>query len=203
MDLDDTDAAILRYLQEDARASLRTIAKRVGVSVPTVSAHLKNLEHLGIIRGYRVLLDPDRLAATSVTLVVEAEPRSEDVVARKIASRSWARRVLTGPKGSILVDVTAASRDDVAAIVQEVSGIPRVEEVREYAGLRTVKDEPAVLAGEHLAANVPCFECRGPILGDPVKTHLDGRIQYFCCHTCERLFVERYGRIRAAARKRV
>ncbi len=201
MDIDATDAAILRCLQQDARASLRTIAKRIGVSVPTVSARLKNLELLGIVRGYRVLLDPDRLASSNVTLVVETEPRSGNAVARKLAARAWARRVLTGPRGSVLVDVSATTREEVAAILKEVTAVPHVSEVREYAGLKTVKDEPAVLPGGPLTANVACFECRGPIRGEPVKVRLDGRYHYFCCHTCERLYVERYERIKGAARK--
>ncbi len=201
MDLDATDAAILRCLQENARASLRTIAKKVGVSVPTVSSRLRNLEELGIVRGYRVLLDPDRLEATSVALVVKTKPRAADEVARRIASREWARRVLTGRPGWILVDVSLARREDLDLILEEVSALRDVAEVQDYAGLKTLKDEPAVLPPDRLRANVPCFECKGPIQGEPVKVRLDGRYHYFCCPTCERLYLEKYGRIKAAARK--
>jgi Lrp/AsnC family leucine-responsive transcriptional regulator len=201
MDLDATDAAILRLLLADARASLRTIAKGIGVSVPTVSARLKNLEQLGIVRGYRVLLDPDRLEATSVALVVKTKPRAAEAVARRIASRNWARRVLLGRPGWILVDVTLKDRKDLDPILQEVSALPDVAGVQDYVGLRTVKDEPAALPRDHLTANVPCFECHGPILGDPVKVRLDGRYHYFCCHSCEGLYLAKYRRIKAAARK--
>lgn len=202
MDLDATDTAILRALQEDARASLRTIAKKVGVSVPTVSSRLKNLEDLGIVRGYRVLLDPDRLEASGISLVVKTRPRAADDVARRIASEAWARRVLTGRPGWILVDVGLERPEDLDPLVAEVSRLPDVTDVQEYAGLRTVKDEPAVLAGDHVTANVLCFECQGPIHGAPIKVRRDGRYHYFCCHTCERLYLEKYSRIRAAARKR-
>lgn len=202
MDLDRTDAAILRCLQENARASLHTVAKKVGVSVPTVSSRLKNLEQLGIVRGYRVLLDPDRLAATSVTLLVKTKPRAADEVARRIASQAWARRVLTGRPGWILVDVSPLAPADLDPITAKVSALQDVVEVQEYAGLRTVKDEPVVIPGDHLIANVPCFECQGPIHGEPVKVRRDGRYHYFCCHTCERLYFEKYVRIKAAARRR-
>ncbi len=202
MDLDATDTAILRCLLEDARASLRTVAKRVGVSVPTVSARLKNLEQLGIVRGYRVLLDPDRIEATGVALVVKTKPRAADEVARQIAEREWARRVLTGRPGWILVDVSLLHREDLDLIRSEVSGLPDVVDVQEYAGLRTVKDEPAALPRDRLTANVPCFECQGPIVGEPIRVRRDGRYHYFCCHTCERLYLEKYSRIKAGARRR-
>lgn len=202
MDLDATDTAILRSLAEDGRASLRTIAKKVGVSVPTVSVRLRNLEQLGIVRGYRALLDPDRLEATSVALVVQTKPRAAESVAQRIAVREWARRVLTGRQGAILVEITLGRREDVDAILEEVSDLPGVADVRDYVGLRTIKDESAVLPEGPLSANVACFECKGPIHGDPIKVRLDGRYHYFCCHSCERLYLEKYGRIKAAARKR-
>ncbi len=202
VDLDATDAAILRALQENARASLRAIAKRIGVSVPTVSARLRNLEELGIVRGYRVVLDPDRLETTSIALTVKTKPGATAAVARRIVARDWSHRVLTGPPGWILVDVGADRRKDVPAIVEEVAAIPEVVEVQDYVGLRAVKDEPAIRLGQRISANVPCFECKGPIHGEPVKARLDGRAHYFCCHTCERLYLERYRKIRAAARRR-
>lgn len=202
LDLDATDAAIVRSLQEDARASLRTIAKKIGVSVPTVSAHLRNLEQQGIVRGFRVVLDADRIEATNVALVVKTRARAADDVARRIAARAWARRVLTGPPGWILVEVSVDGRGSLDPILQEVSGFPEVTAVQNYVGLRTVKDEPVVLTGDQLAANVACFECKGPIRGEPVKVRRDGRYHYFCCHTCERLYLERYSRIRIAGRNR-
>ncbi len=202
MDLDATDAAILRALQEDARASLRTIAKRIGVSVPTVSARLKTLEQLGIIRGYRVLLDSDRLETTSVALVIRTEPKATGKVARRIATKEWVQRLLAGQPGWILVDVRPDRRAELAAILEEVSASPGVEDVHEFVGARSVTDGPTLVPGDRLSVDVRCFECKGPIHGEPVKVRLDGRNHYFCCHACEGLFLERYRRIRAAAPRR-
>lgn len=201
MDLDATDTAILRSLQRDARASLRTIAKAVGVSVPTVSARLRNLEQLGIVRGYRAVLDPERLDETAFALVVKTKLQATDRVAREIADSAWARRVLTGRPGWILVDATVVRREEVDAILRQVSSLHDVLEVQEYLGLRSVKDEPPALLSDRLSTSLVCFECKGPIRGDPVRVRRDGRYHYFCCHSCERLYLEKYGRIRAAARK--
>jgi DNA-binding CsgD family transcriptional regulator len=56
VDLDATDQAILRLLREDARLSFREIARRVGVSTPTVATKVRQLEALGVIQGYRAVL---------------------------------------------------------------------------------------------------------------------------------------------------
>jgi len=58
--LDDTDRSIIRVLENDARTSMRSIAEKVGVSLGTVSNRVKKLEESGIIKGYRVLIDPDQ-----------------------------------------------------------------------------------------------------------------------------------------------
>ncbi len=200
MELDPVDGAILRCLQEDARSSFRTIAKRIGVSVPTVSAHLRKLEDLGIVRGYRVLLAADQLGPTNVTLVVSTAPAAAGDVARRIASRDWARRVLTGPPGRVLVEVGVDRPDALPPLLREVERLPRVTEVEAFEGLRALKDEPPLLPRDRLTANVACFECKGPIHGEPVRVRRDGRYHYFCCTTCKRLYLEKYDRIRTAAR---
>jgi DNA-binding Lrp family transcriptional regulator len=202
LDLDATDVAILRCLQKDARASLRTIAKSAGVSVPTVSVRLANLERLGVVRGYRLLLNPERLAETMVALVVKTRPQATEAVAAKLAEHDWARRILRGRPGWILVDATVVRREDVDGILREVSSLREVVDVQHFVGLEIVKDEPQALLTERLSARVACFECKGPIQGNAVRVRLDGRSHFFCCHSCERLYLERYGRIRAAARKR-
>lgn len=200
MDLDATDRGILRSLQEDARSSLRTIAKKVGVSVPTVSARLRNLEEMGIVRGYRAVLDPDRLDETVVALVVRTRPSATREVADAIARSPWARRVLTGRPGWILVDATALRPDELRGIRRQVASIPDVVRVQEYGTLQTVKDEAAAILTDHLTTSLACFECKGPIHGEPVKARRDGRYHYFCCTTCKRLYLERYTRIRSASR---
>lgn len=199
MDLDATDLAILRCLQEDARRSLREVAKRVGVSTPTVSARLGALRDLGIVRGFHADLDPERLEQTSFALVVRARLPATDRVAKAVAERPWARRVTVARSGRILVDGTTQDAGALDAALAEVATIRGVVEAEHYVALRTVKEEPRALLGERAAAALACFECRGPIHGPPIRIKLDGRDAFFCCRSCERLYRERYARIRERA----
>ncbi|MGQ0534486.1 MAG: winged helix-turn-helix transcriptional regulator [Methanobacteriota archaeon] len=52
MKLDPLDTKILLELLRDARLSFRELSRRVGSSTPTVSARVKALEEIGVIRGY-------------------------------------------------------------------------------------------------------------------------------------------------------
>lgn len=49
---------ILRLLADDPRAGASALARRLGVSAPTVRERIRRLEEAGVIRGYRLDVDP-------------------------------------------------------------------------------------------------------------------------------------------------
>ena len=67
--LDETDRRIISVLQTDARASMRSIAEKAGVSLGTVSNRVHRLEDTGVIRGYTVQLNPE-LSGWELTVVI-------------------------------------------------------------------------------------------------------------------------------------
>jgi Lrp/AsnC family leucine-responsive transcriptional regulator len=52
MDLDKKDRQILEALQRDARQSLASLGKRIGLSQPAMSERVRKLEEAGVIEGY-------------------------------------------------------------------------------------------------------------------------------------------------------
>jgi Lrp/AsnC family transcriptional regulator, leucine-responsive regulatory protein len=62
--LDETDHAILGLLTEDARLPASEIGRRVSLSSAAASRRIARLEELGIIAGYRAVLDHGRLGTT-------------------------------------------------------------------------------------------------------------------------------------------
>ena len=59
--VDDVNRALLAALDDDPRASAAELARRVGMSAPAVRERLTRLEDAGVIRGYRVDIDPAAL----------------------------------------------------------------------------------------------------------------------------------------------
>jgi DNA-binding Lrp family transcriptional regulator len=57
--MDSTDQQLIALLRTDARASIATLAHKLGVSRGTVSNRLTRLEDSGVIVGYAVRLRPD------------------------------------------------------------------------------------------------------------------------------------------------
>lgn len=59
--LDVVNRQLLAMLTEDARTSVSALARRVGMSAPAVRERIARLERAGVIRGYRVDIDPAAL----------------------------------------------------------------------------------------------------------------------------------------------
>jgi Lrp/AsnC family leucine-responsive transcriptional regulator len=66
---------ILCELQENARLSFSELGRRVGLTPPAVAERVRRLEEAGIIAGYRLELDIERLGLPLLAMVRLA-PRS-------------------------------------------------------------------------------------------------------------------------------
>jgi Lrp/AsnC family leucine-responsive transcriptional regulator len=67
--LDRFDRRILELLQQDGRLSNLELAERIGLSPSPCLRRVRALEELGIIAGYRALLDAQRLGLSLMALV--------------------------------------------------------------------------------------------------------------------------------------
>ena len=56
--LDDVNRRILSVLAEEPRLSTSALARQVAMSTPAVRERVKRLEEVGVIRGYRLDIDP-------------------------------------------------------------------------------------------------------------------------------------------------
>ena len=59
--LDVLNLAILRALSRDPRMSMSALGRAVGLSAPAVTERVQRLESSGVIRGYRLDIDPAAL----------------------------------------------------------------------------------------------------------------------------------------------
>ncbi len=81
MDLDKFDLAILKVLQQDARASLHEISAQVGLSSTPCWNRIKRLEADGVILGYTVRIDPAKIGLTDTVIVqVTLESHNDEML---------------------------------------------------------------------------------------------------------------------------
>ena len=144
MELDRTDRDIIRSLERDARMSLRSVAEEIGVSLGTVSNRLKRLEDTGVVKGYRVEIDPDKVGwGLTVVVGLRIEKGRLLELQRVIAKDSRVLGVydVTGEFDSMIL-ARAKDRsdlDDLSKTVLSMDGIMR--SVTHFV-LNTVKERP-------------------------------------------------------------
>ena len=59
--LDEVNRRLLAALQADPRVTMSALTRQVGMSAPAVTERVQRLERAGVIRGYRVDVDPAAL----------------------------------------------------------------------------------------------------------------------------------------------
>lgn len=73
--LDDINRQLLSLLRDDPRLSMSALARAVGMSAPAVTERVRRLEEAGVIRGYRLDLDPAALGLP-IMAYVRVRPNS-------------------------------------------------------------------------------------------------------------------------------
>src|SRR5882757_2871817 len=71
--LDTVNRRLLAELQSDPRLTMSALARHVGMSSPAVTERVRRMERAGVIRGYRLDVDPAALGLP-VTAWVRVRP---------------------------------------------------------------------------------------------------------------------------------
>jgi len=143
MDLDETDKQLIEALQGDGRLSMRALADMVGVALGTVSNRLGKLEESGVITGYTVTLDADKVGWEMSVVVGLRIVKGELLpVQRLIADdpRVFAVYDVTGEMDS-LVFARVSDRDDLDDFTKTVLSTEGVERSTTMVVLNTVKEQ--------------------------------------------------------------
>ncbi|WP_157271517.1 Lrp/AsnC family transcriptional regulator [Azohydromonas aeria] len=69
MDLDKFDITILEALQRDARMSLQELSQQVGLTSSPCWTRIRRMEQAGVIEGYTVRLNAERLGLPDTVIV--------------------------------------------------------------------------------------------------------------------------------------
>ena len=141
--VDEVDAKILQQLAKNARQSYRQIARKIRVSTGTVLTRIKRLEEMGIIRGYSVILDTERLGyqLTALTEIVVSKGKLLEME-REIARLSSVCAVydITGTTDAIVIG-KFRNREELSNFTKSLLAMPFVERTNTHLVLTTVKED--------------------------------------------------------------
>jgi Lrp/AsnC family transcriptional regulator, leucine-responsive regulatory protein len=138
--LDDTDRAIVRALQANARATYTEIGRAVGLSAASVHERVHRLETRGVIRGYHAEVDPEVLGLEVLSLVSVVSSDSIDAGATE-AGMAAVRQVETvynvAGEDSYLLVVRTRSIAELSEVLQRLQAVDGVARTRTSVVLAT------------------------------------------------------------------
>ena len=143
LSIDEIDGKILKELLRDGRLSYRQVASRIGVAVGTVQSRIRKMEERGIIRGYSVLLDYEKLGYT-ITVVTEITVSKGKLLETEKAVAelplTCAVYDVTGLTDSIVV-AKFKNREELSSFTKGLLEMPYVERTNTHVVLATHKED--------------------------------------------------------------
>jgi DNA-binding Lrp family transcriptional regulator len=143
MQLDETDVKIMKALTLDARLSSRQIASQCDISIGTVLSRIKKMEKDGVIKGYSVMLDHEKLGY-ELTIVCE-------ITVSKGRLLEVENEIARLPNVCCVYDVTGLTdaviiakfkkREELSKFTKRLLAIPFVERTNTHVVLTTIKED--------------------------------------------------------------
>lgn len=156
VNLDRFDLAILDVLSVDGRLSITDLAARIGLSKSPTQARLRRLEHSGVIRGYRVLVDPillgrDHVAFAEIKLTDTREAALSAFNAAVARIGAIEECHLIAGNFDYLLKVRCGSMSEYRHLLaDEISRLPHVAQSSTYMAMQAIKEEAT---GESITAS--------------------------------------------------
>ncbi len=151
MGIDNYDRQILRLLQQDGRISNQDLADRIGLSPSPCLRRVRALEEVGVIKGYRALVDAKALGYTLMALIYismdKHTPDRFEHFEKEISQFSEVLECLliTGQDADYQIKVIVRDMDAFQdLLLNRITGIRGVTGVHSSFVLRRVVDTTAV-----------------------------------------------------------
>lgn len=194
-ELDDIDVKILKRLEEDGRISFNTIASELEISPPTVKYRIDKLKKRGLIKGFSVILDPDKFKkGYFVFILIQAKFQKINEIVEKLEKIETIKEIYTSlDENNIILKLFIEDNQELNDfITTKLSEFKDIEKFQALSILKTIKNEvnPNILR-PGFSFKLDCDYCHAEIKGTPIKRTVDNEEYFFCCNTCAKAFMER------------
>ena len=130
MQIDHIDTLILNELIDNARQSASNIADRVGMSIPAVTERIKKLQDSGVITGYNVVIDNEKIGmdvSALITIISESSAYFEDVVNEADVNPNVISCYTTTGSGSHILLVSTKNTSSLERLLRDIQSWPGVK----------------------------------------------------------------------------
>ena len=141
--IDEVDKKILTELLRDCRKSYRAIARKAGISVGTVLTRIRRMEKGGLIKGYSVILDHEKLDY-QLTVLAEITVSKGKLIEMEQAIGKLANTCavydVTGLTDALVI-AKFHNREELGRFTKSLLSMPFVDRTNTHVVLTTVKED--------------------------------------------------------------
>ncbi len=142
-ELDNTNAQIIRILQENCRLSFRKIGDKIGSSGVMAASRINNLEDKGVVKGYAVILDPVKIGYDLTAIIfVQTEGGYLQDLENELSQMSniIALYEITGDFDVVAI-VKLKDRDSLNNLIKNLLVTPHIKKTMTNITLNVVKED--------------------------------------------------------------
>jgi DNA-binding Lrp family transcriptional regulator len=139
--MDSTDLALIGLLRGNARASVATLARKLGVARGTVTQRIHRLEDAGVIVGYTVRLRPDAEPQTIrawMGIAVEGN-EARAVIASLLGEPGVATLHDTNGRWDLQAELRAADLQELSRVLERIRLIRGISQSETSIHLQTYR----------------------------------------------------------------
>jgi Lrp/AsnC family leucine-responsive transcriptional regulator len=191
--IDSVDAQIIELLQQDGRMMYKDIADKVGVSLPTVRARLRNLMKLGLIKKFTVVVDSEKIMGRVKAFVLaDVDVENTDQFRENLEKVEEIRAAffVAGSK-RVLLDVDVEDMEHLNTLMFRLSKGFGFSGFSVYVSTKILKEEYGSRVKPDTPLQFRCRFCDCIIYGKPLIRHYYGGKYYFSGEECASAFKER------------
>ena len=127
--LDNKDKKIIDILRVSGREPASSISEKIGMSVPTVIDRIKKLHDLGVIKGYRAVVNSKKIGldvSAIITIISESSSQYSDLVNKAIKEKFIEKCFTTTGNGSHVLLVNVENTDSLEKLLRNIQQWPGV-----------------------------------------------------------------------------
>jgi len=141
--LDETDIIILKSLQNNGRESASKIAKKLNLTVPTITERIKKLQQSSVIKGFQAIIDSKAVSldvSAVITIISSSSDNYKIVIDKAVECPEVIQCFSTTGMGSLLLWVSTRNSQSLEELLRKIQSWPDVTRTETQVILSSYKD---------------------------------------------------------------
>lgn len=191
MKIDSLDVKLINMLQENARRSYTDLAKATGVTIPTVKERIRRLTELGVIEGFTVMVNPDKIKDRSRSIILlETEPGKIRSITETLLKMDEICEVYqTAGSFDVALKVEAGNFAKLERLISKLGNIPGVKGLKSSLIIRAYRELCIARMREGDEIQFKCPFCHAVISEEPYVETIEGKRRYFHSKECYKAYM--------------